>query len=245
MSAVLPDRARIIGSPGERARFSGLVRTTLPLVAGVALGGYLIRAAVPWPGMSAPAAGLLLLLLAGGLAVVIPLGRRRFSSFFKGARGEERVAWELATLPSGFTVLHGVRAPGSSAVGKEDYDHVVVGPTGVFLVETKFWSGRVTVADSRLLCDGIEPTRPPLEQVRKGAARLGKDLAAWLGIDVPVQPILCFATARLPGGSMEVERVVICDVVTITDTIRNSPGETFPQDAAEKAVTHLRGLVDH
>jgi len=216
----------------------------MPLFAGAAAGGYLVRAAAPWPPMSAPAAGLLLLALAAALAVAVPACRKRFSSFFKGARGEELVARELAALPAGFTVLHGVKGPGASAVSKEDCDHVVVGPPGVFLVETKNWSGRVTVAESSLFCNGREPTRPPLEQARSGADRLGRELSARCGANVAVKPVLCFATARLPAGPIEVDGVVICDVLSVAGVVSRPSGPPLPADAAMRAAALLENLVE-
>jgi len=237
-------RVRIVGSPGERARFAGLVRTSIPLFAGAAAGGYLVRAAAPWPPLSAPAAGLLIVALAAVLAVAVPVCRRRFSSFFKGARGEELVARELASLPAGFTVLHGVRVPGASAVSKEDCDHVVVGPPGVFLVETKNWSGRVTVAESRLLCDGREPSRPPLEQARSGAELLGRELSARCGLELAVRPVLCFATARLPAGPIEAEGVTICDVATVAGVVSRPSGGPIPADCAARAAACLESLAE-
>jgi hypothetical protein len=54
----------------------------------------------------------------------------------RGIRGEEAVADVLAALPSSYWVLHGVWT------GHGDVDHVVIGPTGVFALETKAWEGR-------------------------------------------------------------------------------------------------------
>jgi hypothetical protein len=244
MQEASESRARIVGSPGERARFAGLVRTAIPLLIGAAAGGYLVRAAAPWPPLSAPAAGLLILALAAALSVAVPACRKRFSSFFKGARGEELVARELASLPAGFTVLHGVRVPGASPVSKEDCDHVVVGPPGVFLVETKNWSGRVTVAESRLLCDGREPSRPPLAQARSGAALLGRELSARCGLELAVNPVLCFATARLPAGPIETDGVTICDVVTVADVVSRPSGCPLPADSAARAAACLGSLLE-
>ena len=51
-----------------------------------------------------------------------------------GAEGETRTAEFLASLePAGFVVLHDRLMPASRA----NIDHVVVGPTGVFVIETR------------------------------------------------------------------------------------------------------------
>jgi hypothetical protein len=66
-----------------------------------------------------------------------------------GARAEVRVAEELRQLSDAFEVLHHlhlrashfVRHNGKPVVSAE-IDHLVVGPTGIYLVETKCWGAR-------------------------------------------------------------------------------------------------------
>ena len=64
-----------------------------------------------------------------------------------GAHGEIRVADELAKLPDEFWVLHDVRLEAREPVKFDgvglrsaQVDHLVVGPTGVFVIEAKCWS---------------------------------------------------------------------------------------------------------
>ncbi len=68
---------------------------------------------------------------------------------FYGAEGEERVTRELSKLPDTYTVINDYRLEFSPPMydrNNEDricsiqIDHVVVGPTGLYLVETKNWS---------------------------------------------------------------------------------------------------------
>jgi hypothetical protein len=47
----------------------------------------------------------------------------------------------LARLPAAYTALHDLRMPGSRA----NIDHLVIGPTGVFTVETKHYSSDVVI----------------------------------------------------------------------------------------------------
>src|SRR2546426_10659207 len=69
----------------------------------------------------------------------------------KGLQGEERVAWELSYLSDEFLLLNDVMLPGS----KGNIDHVVVGPTGVFIVETKNYSGKYVCYGDRWFFQGI------------------------------------------------------------------------------------------
>jgi hypothetical protein len=61
----------------------------------------------------------------------------------RGARGERRAARALRKLiRQGWTVLHDVAILGSRA----NADHLLIGPPGVFLVDTKAWHGTITQA---------------------------------------------------------------------------------------------------
>lgn len=67
--------------------------------------------------------------------------RQTTQAWKKGYEGEVRTAQHLDRLPDGHVVLHDVRMPGSRA----NIDHIVIGPTGVFTVETKNYSSDVTI----------------------------------------------------------------------------------------------------
>jgi hypothetical protein len=55
----------------------------------------------------------------------------------KGAAGEKSVAHTLSKFPDEFRVVNDVATPTGNL------DHVVIGPTGVFVIETKDWRGIV------------------------------------------------------------------------------------------------------
>ena len=59
----------------------------------------------------------------------------------RGAFGEERTARLLAALPGRYVVLHDRRVPGSRA----NIDHLVIGPTGVWVVDTKVYRASLEV----------------------------------------------------------------------------------------------------
>lgn len=74
---------------------------------------------------------------------------RRYNSLFYGAEGEERVVRELSELPDSYTVINDCQLKFSQPIydrNNDDrihsiqIDHVVVGPTGLYLIETKNWS---------------------------------------------------------------------------------------------------------
>ncbi len=81
------------------------------------------------------------MVIAGGLSVLVV--RRVAPSWWKGKVGERRVRRLLARLdPSRYTVFHGLYLPVGSS-GTTELDHVVVSPHGVFVIETKNYSGMI------------------------------------------------------------------------------------------------------
>src|SRR6185312_6358216 len=72
----------------------------------------------------------------------------RQSGFAAAAFSEPRTALALRPLEDrGWRVLHDRRWPGST---RANVDHVVVGPPGVMVVDTKHWAGPVELRNGRL-----------------------------------------------------------------------------------------------
>ena len=235
--------ARVVGSPGEWARFAGLVRALWPLFLIAVAFGYLLRAILPMPPFGETAAGFLFLVLAGGLAWAAALKGKRLELFMKGARGEEWVAHELAFLPASYVVFHGVRMEKRGFLARHgDYDHVVVGPSGVFLVETKNWSGRITIQDGQILCNGLKPDRSPLDQVKTAAAELRQRLGKSLKSPPAAQPIICFAAGQLAGGQQGIAGVMLCDLSNLNILIQESHDESLPETTQAEVAAFLQNL---
>jgi len=199
--------AQIHGSPGTRVRFAGLARLFWPFVAGIAMAGYLARCAIPLPEMPPATAAYALVVLAGFTWWLHGRAIRRFGNFLKGAQGEERVARELALLPAAFEVFHGLSNPS----GGGDFDHVVVGPGGIAVVETKNWSGPVTYTDGRLLAQGRLPTRSPEAQVRREAAQLRRRLERAGGDPGEVLPVICLAGNTFEAEALGTDELTVCN----------------------------------
>ncbi len=133
--------------------------------------------------------------------------RRAAERWEQGAEGEERTAAELATLgPRGFTVFHDLRVPGSKA----NVDHLVIGPTGVFAVDSKLFSYRVSYNKGTLWV-GRYPQTKKLQTTKWEADEVG----VALGYDkvVAVQCILGMPVPPLPDLIEGVEVVGIDDLL--------------------------------
>jgi hypothetical protein len=138
-------------------------------LATIALGGTLVGLLVT--GVVSGAVAVVL-----GLATVVATllleGRAserldEFGRWHKGATGEEAVGRVLGSLPPEYVVTHDLEMPGEGNV-----DHLVRGPTGVFLVETKYRA--------------YNPKH--VTKAKRQAAKLHAELGVW------VTPVICLAS---------------------------------------------------
>ncbi len=191
--------AKIHGVAGEWARVKGTVLGLWPAFLGVFACGFSVAYLIT---ASARIGALLLALSLIGLAFALMKGLRHVERFFKGARGEERVAGILHALPNHYHVFNDFLA------GNSHIDHVVVGPAGVYAVETKNWRGEVTIEEGHILVDGQLPSRSPLAQAVREAGLVKAALAkaGWTG---EVTPVLAFASDTFKSHSAEINGAVI------------------------------------
>lgn len=121
---------------------------------------------------------------AGRLLGLSPLTEES-GPWHRGALGELHVGRLLTQLPNGWHVLHAVPV----GKGDADIDHVIVGPGGVFTINTKNHSGqKVWVAGRTLMVNGQK--QPHLRNAEHEAERAGRLLSAAAGSPVSVVPVI-------------------------------------------------------
>jgi hypothetical protein len=195
--------------------------TALALIAtgvAVALGGH---------------AGIVISLLAL-VAAMITLreadGRRLdVFSHLKGYRGEHMVADLLGMLePFGYRVIHGIEFVDDKG-HTMNIDHTVVGPTGVFAIETKNWNGRMWKTEGdRLLHNGVDETRR-VGQTASEAIELKRRLNA---AHIPVrwvEGVLVSTKSTLPDVRVDFRCVTLIGASDLVPFIRDR--ESFLTDA--------------
>ena len=240
----MDDRPKIFGSPGERARASGLLRAALPLGAVLILCGYALGTFTPsFAFLTLPVKGAIVLALAAAVFFAAAVTQGRVDAFFKGARGEEQIALALAALPADYTVFHGVVLGRGSLWRGHNLDHIVVGPTGIALIETKNWRGRVVFAEGRLTVDGVDPTRPPIDQVRAEARILTDWLAKQQANTPPVRPLLCFAGKSLEVDHMTVDEITLCRADHLIGAITQAPTASWEASSRQRTIELLAKQV--
>jgi len=123
-----------------------------------------------------------------GYARMLPKARR----LVRGERGELKVAEALEDLRSGgYRIFHDLCRDGFNI------DHVVVGPAGVFAIETKYCSGRgvINFRNGEGLFLNDQPwqgVRDPVTQARGNAAEIRKLIHENCAVNVLVTAVVVF-----------------------------------------------------
>jgi Nuclease-related domain len=198
-----------LGSPGrsalaayrrrratELAAWTRTLAWRAPLVAAAGASAQVLAARV-----GLPQAGLV------GLAVAALVGwRLRFRpseqarTWQRGAAGERRTARLLDRLTrDGFVVFHDLAVPGSPA----NVDHLVIGPTGLFVIDSKQWTGSVHQSADGLAWHNHYRLDRTVETVRWEAETLGRLLGT-----CPAA-LLCVHGAHVHGGGLDTQGVAI------------------------------------
>lgn len=109
-----------------------------------------------------------------------------------GAAGEEEVARQLDKLEPRWRVIHSVPVGSNDT----DIDHVVIGPPGVFTLNTKNHLGkRVTVYEHTIYVSGVK--QPYLSKSRAEGRRGSRILSSACGFDVVVNPVVVIMASEL------------------------------------------------
>jgi Nuclease-related domain len=137
-----------------------------------------------------------------------------------GAEGERRTARLLAPLERhGYQVFHDLAIPGSAA----NVDHVVVGPSGVYVIDSKRYRGRLRYSAGHLWHGGRTLDRT-LATLWWEATQVAEALG--FGPDLHLYPVLCVHVARLPW-----RRELLVDGVPILAAAALRPALQVPRQA--------------
>jgi len=169
--------------------------------------------------------------------------------WYRGVIGERRVGTILTALGEGWTVLHSVPV----GRGTSDIDHIVIGPSGAFTINTKFSPGKnVWVAGHGMYVGGTK--QPYVRNALHEANRASTCLSRSCGLTVPVTALIVFVDpARItqkatPGGGEYDAPVQVLRDTEVLTALRGRPEFSTEQVAriAEAAIRpetwSLRGL---
>jgi hypothetical protein len=231
-----PGRSAMATYRRERARELAAWARTLPRRAALVLATTGGAAAIV-----ASAAGLRSQALLGiGLAAGVVVGwRLRFRvprntrAWRDGARGERATARLLRRLPRhGYTVFHDVAIPGTPA----NADHVVIGPAGVVLVDSKRYAGRVWQSPNGRVWHNHYPMDRPLRALRLEAAAIQRALGA------RVRPLVCVHGAHVDFAGLTAGDIDILPKGRLPGVVAAAPPRLSQTEVAA-LVAHARAVL--
>ncbi len=127
-----------------------------------------------------------------------------------GLAGERYVGNFLQNwlLRKGYWVIHDIVDDAGNI------DHAVIGPGGVFSVETKTRTKRkgenkVTYDGTQILVNGVPPDRDPVIQAKASAKSLQRVLRDYTGTTVDVRPVVLFPEWYVESQSRGIETWVL------------------------------------
>ena len=163
-----------------------------------------------------------------------------------GIRGEREVGRMLEELRAlGYSVFHDIPGDGFNI------DHALIGPGGVFAIETKTFSkpvgrrGEVHYDGKRVLIDGQTPDRDPVAQAQASADHLRDIFKRMADYDVLPRPVVLFpgwwVTCRAKHA-----RVWVLNVKALPTFVANEPSTLRREEIAllvDRLTLHLSSEI--
>ena len=157
--------------------------------------------------------------------------------------GEKAVGQFLERLrESGYAVFHDL-------VGTDfNVDHVIIGPAGVFTIETKTWNKpgtgnpRISFDGETLRVAGREPDRNPVIQAKAQASWLQRLLAESTGKTFTVRPVVLFPGWYVEDNRSRRKDLWVLEPKALSPFLANEPSVVSPQDV-KLASFHLSRFI--
>ena len=228
LGARLSSGGAVIGTPGgsarrtyERRRANDDARRAdrfAPALFRAAFAGTLVYAmtALTW---GSSLAGVLAVSVALVITLKAILPRQSTIAWATGAEGEEATARVLDPLAhDGYVIFHDRKIPFSPA----NIDHLVIGPTGVFVIETKNIAGDLRVSGSEVRIAGRRIA--VVDEVQRELDATWNAVGPLLGPrGLSITPLVCVHRAKLPFLRRSVTGIRIVSGRGLARSIRRQP----------------------
>jgi hypothetical protein len=164
--------------------------------------------------------------------------RKQVRAYNRGLEAEKSVGQFLEQFrTNGYKVFHDI--PGESGGKKFNLDHVLVGPKGIFTIETKGRTKpvkgecKVRYDGHHISVNGGPPSREPIDQAKAQAAWLEDLLRNSTALkSVPVAPLVVFPGWFVDYDQARGAKVKVTTEKLIWSCIQSSPFTLEPHDAA-------------
>lgn len=152
------------------------------------------------------------------------------------AKAEESTARTVAELGIGYTIWSDVVSPrGGASSHTAKIDHIVLGPTGLFAIQSQDWGSEVRIVKGEVVASGLARDEQPFAELYRGT----KSIARAIGVrftaliivvpdDALAEPVLTVDRGRHQGATV-VRRSVLPHLLRtgLDGGVRSGVGEVF------------------
>lgn len=167
----------------------------------------------------------------------------KLRSLRQALEGERAVGQYLERFrEAGYQVFHDVIGAGFNV------DHVLIGPAGVFTVETKTWSkplrgqAEIVFDGESLVVGGARPDRDPVIQSKAQARWVQSVLKESTGREFSVRPVVVFPGWFVRNSRESLRDVWVLEPKALPTFLRHEPPRMSPEDI-KLAGFHLSRFV--
>lgn len=154
--------------------------------------------------------------------------------WMRGFFGEAFMSHILGMLPESYAIYHDVTVSSNGEVS--NIDHLVVGPTGIWVIETKAWRGQIARSGEQLFLSGFDHTNDLKATVAK-AVELRRELEARGHASPFVKALLVTVSARVPDGHLEFPNITLVGASDVLSRIR--PGRPVVSRDLQEAIASM------
>ena len=150
----------------------------------------------------------------------------------RGALGEHIVSDTLERLPETYFVLNDIKTSSGNL------DHVVVGPTGTFAIETKNWRG-VVIGDGQgeLLINGTACEKPEVRKFLARTMRVRDQIISLARRDVYMRAVMVFPNAYVEANYGSTRQIHCLRNERLVDYLRD---QTFAKKLSADDVERIK-----
>ena len=187
---------KVLGKTGRYASEESVKRfgkTIVLLLVGLILASALVGYSIAKNNLLCGILGL----LAGGIIflffyrIAIKHEKYRFN-YRRGADGEVHVGNALGLLPDEYNVINDLKTDFGNI------DHVVVGPSGVYVLDTKNWRGTITADEQgELLVNGKPTDKPEVKILTSRVMNIKEKVKTLCSLDPYIRGLLVFPSSRV------------------------------------------------
>jgi uncharacterized membrane-anchored protein len=173
------------------------------------------------------------------LLIVFQYYQRKYRVYSSGRQGEKAVITALtSSLTDEYCLINGAYLKGRGG----DIDHIVLGPNGVYVLETKNWSGKIICNGDQWLRPGKNVKANPSLQVKHNTQKVKKlidSTTVFRGLHIWVEGIIVFTNTNA-DLNINSSTVTILKLSQLSKYIKNQENSRLTKEQVQKIAKQIQ-----